>query len=76
MNVSVDIKVSRKRAKQNEVKTGNIIFISFLFLKLDRSYTESEEDDPPLKKKSSAAPIVISNRPQRACKQKTVDYRV
>ncbi len=57
------------------VTTGNIIFISF-FKNLNYSYTESEEDDPPLKKKSLEAPAVISNRPHRACKQKTVNYRV
>lgn len=80
VNVSVAIKVSKKRVKQKAASTGNIILMFFLFFfKLHLSYTDSEDDDSLVlssKRQSVAAPTVISNRPQRACKQKTVDYRV
>ncbi|CAF2734865.1 unnamed protein product [Rotaria sp. Silwood2] len=37
---------------------------------------DTEVNEPPSKKKISLAPTVISNRPQRACKQKPVNYYV
>ncbi|CAF0812335.1 unnamed protein product [Adineta steineri] len=61
--VSVSAKVStKKRSKQKMIET------------------DSEEEEiplsPPLKKKSSASPTSVSNRPQRTCKQKNINYCV
>jgi hypothetical protein len=48
-------------------------------MKFNFPYKDSEGDElplPPAKKKSPVAQTVISNRPQRACKQKIINYHV
>jgi len=57
-------------------ETGKIFLFSFFYENLIL-YKDSEEDESsPSKKKSSTAPVVVSNRPQRACKQKPINYHV
>jgi hypothetical protein len=74
--VLVGKKVSKKRSKQNVITTGNISFISFFFNLIFLHVESEDESDPPSKKTSFAIPAIVSNRPNRACKQKIIDYRV
>ena len=65
----------RKRNQQKAMEIGNFT-VFLLLIKLNFLCTDLDTDEPSLKKKLSLAPTIVFSRPQRACRQKIINYQM